>query len=111
MARKVNLIETTLRDGHQSLWAMRMTTAMMLPTLALMDRAGFGAIECKSTGATDACVRCDRMRLLASPRWVSATYRPMPITKRQATSRWAGCSHSISRPSSSMYATPSAFPS
>ena len=70
MARKVNLIETTLRDGHQSLWAMRMTTAMMLPTLALMDRAGFDAIECKSTGATDACVRYlkenpwERLRLI-----------------------------------------------
>jgi oxaloacetate decarboxylase (Na+ extruding) subunit alpha len=57
MSRKINLIETTLRDGHQSLWAMRMTTAMMLPILQTMDRAGFDAIECKSTGGSDACVR------------------------------------------------------
>ncbi|MBI2320208.1 MAG: hypothetical protein HYU75_25195, partial [Betaproteobacteria bacterium] len=57
MGRKVNLIETTLRDGHQSLWAMRMTTAMMLPILATMDRAGYDAIECMSTGGSDACVR------------------------------------------------------
>jgi oxaloacetate decarboxylase alpha subunit len=70
MARKVSLIDTTLRDGHQSLWAMRMTTAMMLPILPLMDQVGFDAIECKSTGATDACVRYlkenpwERLRLI-----------------------------------------------
>ena len=53
MARKVNLIDSTVRDGQQSLWATRMTTAMMLPILPVMDRVGFDAIECMSTSATD----------------------------------------------------------
>ena len=30
MSRRVGLIDTTLRDGSQSLWATRMTTAMMV---------------------------------------------------------------------------------
>ena len=57
MSRKVNLIETTLRDGQQSLWATRMTTPMMLPILPVMDRVGFDAIECMGTAAMDSCVR------------------------------------------------------
>jgi oxaloacetate decarboxylase alpha subunit len=54
---KVNIIETTLRDGQQSLWATRMTTAMMYPILPVMDRVGFDAIECMGTAAMDSCVR------------------------------------------------------
>ena len=70
MARKVNLIETTLRDGHQSLWATRMTTAMMLPMLPVMDRVGYDAIEYLGTSGMDSCVRYlkenpwERMRLV-----------------------------------------------
>ena len=42
---QVTFIDTTLRDGQQSLWAMNMRTGMMLPTLADMDEAGFEAME------------------------------------------------------------------
>src|SRR5574342_496903 len=41
----VNFEDTTLRDGQMSLWATGMTTAMMLPVLADIDRAGFEAVE------------------------------------------------------------------
>lgn len=67
---KVNIIETTLRDGQQSLWATRMTTAMMYPILPVMDRVGFDAIECMGTAAMDSCVRYlrenpwERLRIL-----------------------------------------------
>ncbi|MBI2316001.1 MAG: carboxylase, partial [Betaproteobacteria bacterium] len=70
MARTIKVIDSTVRDGQQSLWATRMTTAMMLPILPAMDRAGFDAIECMSTSAMDSCVRYlkenpwDRLRLL-----------------------------------------------
>lgn len=66
----VGLIETTLRDGQQSLWATRMTTAMMLPALPLMDGAGFRSIETMSGVHFDVCVRYlrenpwERMRLV-----------------------------------------------
>ena len=29
MGKKIRLIDVTIRDGHQCLWATRMTTAMM----------------------------------------------------------------------------------
>lgn len=45
MTRTVRFVDTTLRDGQQSLWALRMRSDMMLPTLEDLDNAGFDAIE------------------------------------------------------------------
>ncbi len=42
---RVRFIDTTFRDGSQSLWALRMTTGMMEAVAEPMDRAGFAAIE------------------------------------------------------------------
>src|SRR3970282_1116260 len=42
---EIRFVDTTIRDGHQSLWAENMTTGMMLPVAEAMDRAGFDAIE------------------------------------------------------------------
>jgi oxaloacetate decarboxylase alpha subunit len=70
MTRTVGLIDTTLRDGQQSLWATRMTTGMMLPILPVMDAAGFDSIETMATVHFDVCVRYlrenpfERMRII-----------------------------------------------
>jgi oxaloacetate decarboxylase alpha subunit len=45
MTRRISLIDVTLRDAHQCLWATRMTTAMMAETAPMLDRAGFEAID------------------------------------------------------------------
>ena len=66
----VSFIDTTLRDGPQSLWATRMTTQMMLPIASKMDQVGFEAIEVMGTTAFEVCVRYlgdnpwERIRLL-----------------------------------------------
>ena len=54
---KLELIDTTLRDGHQSLWATRMTTAMMLPIVPTIDRVGYRMIDLMGSVQFDACVR------------------------------------------------------
>jgi oxaloacetate decarboxylase (Na+ extruding) subunit alpha len=36
----VRFVDTTIRDGHQSLWAENMTTGMMLPIAKNLDDAG-----------------------------------------------------------------------
>jgi len=54
---EIKVIDTTLRDAHQCLWATRMTTAMMLPVAEKMDRAGFEAIDLMSAIQFDVCVR------------------------------------------------------
>ena len=67
---KVKFVDTTLRDGHQCLWATRMTTAMMRPIMERMDRIGFEALEIMGAVHFDACVRYlkddpwERLRLL-----------------------------------------------
>lgn len=42
---RIHLIDTTLRDGQQSLWALNMRTGTMLTALDQLDRAGFEAME------------------------------------------------------------------
>ena len=54
---EIKIIDTTLRDAHQSLWATRMTTAMMLPVAEKMDRIGFETIDLMSAVQFDVCVR------------------------------------------------------
>lgn len=57
MTKSTSLIDTTLRDGNQSLWATRMTTDMMLPILPVMDEAGYHSLELMATVNMDVCVR------------------------------------------------------
>ena len=52
-----HFVDTTLRDGHLSLWASGMRTGMMLPVAERMDRAGFEAIELISGSNFKKCVR------------------------------------------------------
>ena len=42
---EIHFIDTTLRDGAQSLWAMNMPTSAMLPIAEQMDKAGFESME------------------------------------------------------------------
>ena len=42
---EIRFIDTTLRDGQQSLWALGMRTADMLGAAAQMDRIGFESME------------------------------------------------------------------
>ena len=55
--REVRIIDTTLRDAPQCLWATRMTAAMMMPVAEMMDRAGFGRIDLAAAIQFDVCVR------------------------------------------------------
>ena len=69
--KEISFVDTTLRDGHQSLWATRMKTAHMIPIAPLMDRAGFKIAELMGTVHFDACLRYlredpwERIRLIA----------------------------------------------
>jgi len=45
MSDEVRFIDTTLRDGNQSLWALNMRVGAMLPAAPHMDLAGFESME------------------------------------------------------------------
>ena len=55
--RTIKFMDTTLRDAHQSLWATRMTTAMMLPVAERMDRIGYDALDLMGLIQFDVAVR------------------------------------------------------
>src|ERR1043166_10239886 len=67
----IRFVDTTIRDGHQSLWAENMTTGMMLPIAKRMDAAGFEGIELISGSHLKKTVRelredpWERVRLVA----------------------------------------------
>ena len=68
--RSISVVDTTLRDAHQCLWATRMTTAHMLPIADKMDNIGFERIDIAGTIQFDVCVRFlkenpwERLRLM-----------------------------------------------
>ena len=53
----VKIVETALRDGHQSLFATRMNTEEVLLALAELDKVGYHAIEIWGGATFDACLR------------------------------------------------------
>lgn len=67
---KVKIMETVLRDAHQSQAATRMRTEEMLPAAKMLDSVGFYALEAWGGATFDSCLRYldedpwDRLRAL-----------------------------------------------
>lgn len=67
---QLKIVETSLRDGHQSLLATRMTTEEILSIVPELDKAGFHALEVWGGATFDACLRFlnedpwERLRLI-----------------------------------------------
>ncbi len=55
--KPVKIMETVLRDAHQSLIATRMPTEIMLPIAEKMDKVGYAAVECWGGATFDASLR------------------------------------------------------
>lgn len=53
----LKIVETSLRDGHQSLFATRMTTDEILSVLPELDQAGYHALEVWGGATFDTCLR------------------------------------------------------
>lgn len=77
---KVHIMETVLRDAHQSLIATRMRTDDMLPICDKLDRAGFWSLEVWGGATFDTC-----LRFLKEDPWerLRALRRALPTTKLQ----------------------------
>jgi oxaloacetate decarboxylase alpha subunit len=75
--KTIQIVDVTLRDAHQCLWATRMTTAMMAELAPRLDRAGFEAIDLVGGAVFDVCVRYlredpwERMRIVS--KWAKNT--------------------------------------
>ncbi len=55
--KPVKIVETILRDAHQSLLATRMSTEQMLPIIEKMDQVGYHSVECWGGATFDASLR------------------------------------------------------
>lgn len=55
--RKVEIVETILRDAHQSLIATRLRLEDFEDVLGLIDDSGFRAVECWGGATFDSCIR------------------------------------------------------
>jgi len=55
--KPVKIMETVLRDAHQSLIATRMPIEQMLPIVDTMDKVGYAAVECWGGATFDSCLR------------------------------------------------------
>jgi oxaloacetate decarboxylase alpha subunit len=100
---EVSFVDTTLRDGQQSLWAFGMRTGMMLPVASNMDKAGFDAIELGTPVELVKCVRelredpWERLRLIAREitetplRAIHGTRSGFEIFPRVAHQLWDEC--------------------
>ncbi|WP_371373609.1 pyruvate carboxylase subunit B [Sporomusa aerivorans] len=68
----LKIVETVLRDGHQSLTATRMRIADMIPVLEQLDNVGYHALEAWGGATFDSCLRFlnenpwERLRTLKS---------------------------------------------
>src|SRR5271156_7061092 len=78
-AKTIKLVDVTLRDAHQCLWATRMTTAMMAEIAPRLDRAGFEAIDLVGGAVFDVCVRYLRGGSLVRMRTVSGWVEHTPL--------------------------------
>ncbi len=78
--KPVKITDTTLRDGHQSLWATRMKTEDMLPVLQQFDKVGYWSLEMWGGATFDVA-----MRFLNEDPWerLSAIRKELKKTKIQ----------------------------
>ncbi len=70
MTHRLRITDTSLRDGHQSLWATRMATEDMLPIAEKLDQMGYHSLEVWGGATFDVCLRFlnedpwERLRLI-----------------------------------------------
>ena len=76
----VKIVDTCLRDGHQSLIATRLTTEEILTIAPLLDKAGYHALEVWGGATFDSC-----LRFLNEDPWerLRANRKACPNTKLQ----------------------------
>ncbi len=53
----VQILDTTLRDGQQAVWGMRMQASMALPVCPIIDRTGFSVIDLTASSLFEVLVR------------------------------------------------------
>jgi oxaloacetate decarboxylase alpha subunit len=83
---EIRFVDTTLRDGNQSLWALQMSTSMLLPIASRLDEAGFSTVEIMAPAHFKSIVRDVRDDPWERVRRVSRLITKTPLAVMQQCS-------------------------
>lgn len=86
MSETVRFVDTTLRDGNQSLWALLMSTEMILPVVPKLDEAEFAAMDIIAPAHFKTIVRELRDDPWERIRLVAQRFRSAPLGVMQQCS-------------------------
>ena len=75
----LRMTDTTLRDGHQSLWATRMRTKDILDIIDVIDNAGYYSLEVWGGATFDVCLRFLRENPWERLRLIKAKAKKTPL--------------------------------
>lgn len=89
----VEYIDQTIRDAQQSLWGNMMTTGMILPMAAAMDRVGYTAIGFSGGRAGTVATRSLKESLFQRCRELSQIITRTPL--RSSVSSWSAFSFAV----------------
>lgn len=56
----IDILDTTIRDGQQALWGMRMQAGMALPVAPIIDRTGYSVIDLTASSLFEVLIRSCR---------------------------------------------------
>jgi len=90
---KIQYVDQTIRDAQQSLWGNMMTTEMILPIAATMDKVGYKAIGFSGGRAGTVATRSLKENLFQRCRALSKIITSTPI--RSSVSSWAAFSFAV----------------
>lgn len=76
---KLRITDTTLRDGHQSLWATRMRTKDIIDIIDTIDHVGYYSLEVWGGATFDVCLRFLRENPWERLRLIKAQAKKTPL--------------------------------
>ncbi len=75
----IDFLDSTLRDGQQSLWGMRMQASMALPVAPILDRAGFKVIDVAASSFFEVLIKYKRENPWQGLDMLMAAIRKTPV--------------------------------
>lgn len=75
----IRITDTTLRDGHQSLWATRMRTEDIINIIETIDKVGYYSLEVWGGATFDVCLRFLRENPWERLRLIKAKAKHTPL--------------------------------
>jgi len=87
---KINFIDSTLRDGQQSLWGMRMRAGMILPVAPIIDRTGYKVVDYTGSSLFDILIRYWHEDPWEGLRRVASVINHTPLRAGVCTNRIVG---------------------